>query len=83
MPWHKQPAPKPSVKNERAKILWDIPIYLDVAPENGANKPNIVILDKDKATWIIIVVKQLFAIQAVSMKEHYINNRNIQTKYQA
>jgi len=41
MPWPKQPTPKPSVENKRAKILWDIPIYQDVTPENGANKPNI------------------------------------------
>ena len=54
MPWHKQPTPKPSVESERAKILWDIPIYLDVTPENGANKPDLVVLDKDKDTWRIV-----------------------------
>ena len=53
-PWHEQPTPKPSVENERAKILWDIPIYLDVAPGNGANKPDLVVLDKDKETCIIV-----------------------------
>ena len=35
----------------------------------------IVFLDKDKETWIIL--KELFAIQAVSMKEYYVNNRKI------
>ena len=53
----KQPMPKPLVESERAKILWHISIYLDVTPENGAkfNKPDIMVHDKEKETWIIIV----------------------------
>lgn len=53
-PWHKQSVPEPVVENKKAKILWDIPIHLKTAPQNGANKPDIVVKDKEKKTWFII-----------------------------
>ena len=45
-PRNQQEIPKPAKENKRAKVFWDIPIYVDKAPENGANRPDIVILDK-------------------------------------
>ena len=53
-PWHKEPPPKSCVENEYAKVLWDIPIYQDTPPSNGANKPDIVVCDKKCNQWIIL-----------------------------
>ena len=53
-PWYQQSLPKNSVENEKAKILWDIPIQLDIAPQDGANKPDIMVMDKKKEQWILI-----------------------------
>ena len=53
-PWYKQPLPKDSVGNERDQILWDIPIHLGIAPRDGANKPDIMVMDKKKGQWILI-----------------------------
>ena len=47
-PWYKQSLPNNSVDNEKAKILWDIPIQLDIAPQDSANKPDIMVVDKKK-----------------------------------
>ena len=53
-PWHKQPLPKSCMENDEAKILWDIPIHQDIAPRNGANRPDIMAMDKKNKTWLII-----------------------------
>ena len=53
-PWYQQEMPKPAKENKRAKVFWDIPIYVDKASENGANRPDMVILDKINKNWIII-----------------------------
>ena len=53
-PWYQQEMPKPAKENKRAKVFWDIPIYVDKAPENGANRPDMVMLDKINKNWIII-----------------------------
>ena len=53
-PWYQQEMLKPAKENKRAKVFWDIPIYVDKAPENGANRTDMVILDKINKNWIII-----------------------------
>ena len=53
-PWYQQEMLKPAKENKRAKVFWDIPIYVEKAPENGANRPDMVILDKINKNWIII-----------------------------
>ena len=53
-PWYKELQPKSCVENENAKILWDIPIHQDIAPRNGANKPDILLQNKNEKQWIII-----------------------------
>ena len=53
-PWYQQEMPKPAKENKRVKVFWDIPIYVDKAPENGANRLDMVILDKINKNWIII-----------------------------
>ena len=43
-----------SQENNEAKILWDIPWKLKKCPMNGANRPDISVLDKKNKEWIII-----------------------------
>ena len=52
--WYKQAIPKTSIENNQAKILWDTPIYIDKAPENGANRPDITIYDRKNKKVILI-----------------------------
>ena len=52
--WYKLAIPKASTENDEAKILWDTPIYIDKAPENGANKPDITIFDKKNKVIILV-----------------------------
>ena len=53
-PWYKQSHPVPCLENDKAKILWDIPWHLEKFPRNGANKPDMSVLDKVKKEWFII-----------------------------
>ena len=46
--WYHQPPPLATVENSRAKIFWDVQHLLSTCPEEGANKPDIVVLDKEK-----------------------------------
>ena len=52
--WYKQAIPKASSENDEAKILWDTPIYIDKAPENGANEPDMTIFDKKNKSIILV-----------------------------
>ena len=49
-----QSHPQPSRENNQAKILWDIPWQLETCPKNGANKPDISILDKKNKVWSLL-----------------------------
>ena len=51
--WYEQAIPKRSTENDEAKILWDTPIYKDKAPENGANKPDMTIFDKQNKVIVL------------------------------
>ena len=53
-PWHVQSHPQPSKGNKEAKILWDIPWQLEKCPKDGANKPDISILDKKNKEWSLV-----------------------------
>ena len=53
-PWHMQSHPQPSKENKEAKILWDIPWQLEKCPRDGANKPDINILDKKNKEWSLV-----------------------------
>ena len=48
LPWYRQPPPLATVENSRAKIFWDVQHLLSTCPEEDANKPDIVVLDKEK-----------------------------------
>ena len=53
-PWYMQSHPQPSKKKNVAKILWDIPWQLEKCPKNGANKPDISILDRKNEEWCLV-----------------------------
>ena len=38
----------------QAKILWDIPWQLEKCPKNGANTPDINLLDKKNKVWSLV-----------------------------
>ena len=46
VPWYKQALPLASIENDRAKIMWDIPMHLDKRPSTNAIKPDMLIIDK-------------------------------------
>ena len=52
--WYKHSHPVPCLENEKAKVLGDIPWHLEKYPRNGANKPDISVLDKVNKEWFII-----------------------------
>ena len=54
LPWYRQPPPLATVENSRAKIFWDVQHLLGTCPEDGANKPDIVVLDKEKEMAYVI-----------------------------
>ena len=47
-----QSIPTAIVENADAKILWDTPFQLE--SENGANKIDIAVLDKQGKSWLLI-----------------------------
>ena len=49
-----QSHPQPSKESKEAKILWDIPWQLEKCPKDGANKPDISILDKKNKEWFLV-----------------------------
>ena len=48
LPWYRHPPPLATVENSRAKIFWDVQHLLSTCPEEGANKPDIVVWIKRK-----------------------------------
>ena len=46
--------PQPSKENKEGKILWDIPWQLEKCRKDGANKPDVSILDKQKKEWSLV-----------------------------
>ena len=53
-PWYMQLHPHPSQENSEAKILRDIPWKLEKCPKDGANEPDIIILDKKNKEWSLV-----------------------------
>ena len=53
-PWYVHSHPQPSKENNKAKILWDIPWQLEKCPKNGANKPDISMLDMKNKEWSLV-----------------------------
>ena len=38
----------------KAKIYWNVPFILEKPPENGANKPDVIVHDKETNTWTLL-----------------------------
>jgi len=53
-PWYQQSIPISVMENDKSKIMWNTPFKLERAPENGANKPDIAVMNKEDNTWLII-----------------------------
>ena len=51
---NQQTIPTAVMENAKAKILWDTPFQLEKAPENGANKIDIAVLDKENNLWLLM-----------------------------
>ena len=45
--------PEPCTEKENVKILWDTPLQLPYAPNNGANKPDITEIDHEQKLIIL------------------------------
>ena len=50
-PWYQQSLRHPVLENEKAKIYWNVPFILEKPPENGANKPAVIVHDKETNIW--------------------------------
>jgi len=53
--WYRELQPKCCVETKEVKVLWNIPLYLDVVPKDvdGANKPDIALCNKKERHWLI------------------------------
>ena len=51
IPWYRELQPKCCVKTKEVKVLWNIPLHLDVVRKAGANKPDIAICNKKERQW--------------------------------
>ena len=54
VPWYKQALPLVNMENERAKILWDIPMHLGKRPSYNAIKPDMIIIDNEARNILLI-----------------------------
>ena len=52
-PWYQQSLPHAVLENEKAKIYWNVPFILEKPLENGANKPDVIIHDKQTNIWTL------------------------------
>ena len=53
MPWYRELQPKCCVETIEVKVLWNIPLGLNVVLKDGANKPDIAICNKIERPWLI------------------------------
>ena len=77
-PWYMQLHPHPSQENSEAKILWDIPWKLEKCPKDGANEPDISILDKKNKEWSL-VEGTIYTLQEQLLKETSTNRTSMWT----
>ena len=52
-PWYQQSLPHVVLESEKAKIYGNVPFILDKPPENGANKPDVIVHDKETNMWTL------------------------------
>ena len=85
-PWNILSIPTAIVEKANAKILWDTPIQLESVLENGADKIDIAVLDKQGKSWLLIegtVCQEGRMKEKTSMKEekHIDLRKGIKTLY--
>ena len=54
LPWYRQPPSTATVENSKTKIFWDVQHLLNTCPVERANKPDIVVLNKEKDVTYVI-----------------------------
>ena len=52
-PWYQKSLLHAVVENEKAKIYWNVPFILEKPPGNGANKPDVIVDDKETNIWTL------------------------------
>ena len=50
-PWYQQSLLHAGLENEKAKIYWNVPFVLEKPPGSGANKPDVMVHDKETNLW--------------------------------
>ena len=53
-PWYHERPPSAVMENENANILCDVPFQLQKAPENGANKIDMAVYNKQTNNWTLL-----------------------------
>ena len=56
-PWYQQSLPRAVLENEKAKIYWNVPFLLEKPPEIGANKPDVIVHDKEPTPGLYLQVQ--------------------------
>ena len=64
----------------QAKILWDIPWQVEKCPQDGANKPEISILDKKNKEWSL-VKGTIFTPGAIAERTKYKQNKYVDLRF--
>ena len=52
-PWYQQSLPHAVLENEKAKTYWNVPFILEKPSGNGANKPGVIVHDKETNIWTL------------------------------
>ena len=53
-PWYQQSLRRAVLENEKAKIYWNVPFILEKPPEDGANKRDVSVHDKETNIWTLL-----------------------------
>ena len=71
------------MENENAKILWDVPFQLQKAPENGANKIDMAVYNKQTNNWTLLEGTVCQVAMAQLRTKQLRNRKNTQNYVQA
>ena len=82
-PQYQQNLPRAVLENEKAKIYWNVPFILEKPPENGANKPDVIVHDKETNTWTLLegTVCQVDKIESKKNKQNTELRAGIKREY--
>ena len=81
-PWYQQSLPHAVLENAKALIYWNVPFILEKPPENGANKPDVIVHGKETNIWTLFegTVCQVDKIAERSKEKQtkYIQSKKVQ-----